>query len=488
MTSTGIETVARGQDVPHLKRVLSAWDLVLYGIVAVTPCAPATVYGLAERMTYGHSIVAILASMLAMVLTAVSYGRMAALYPSAGSVYTYAGRGLHPYVGFASGWAMLLEYGVNPLFSVMYATLAIREAVPHFPFAVSAAVLAGGITILNLRGVRYTARANEVLTFFMFLVLIAYVVLAVRFVWVHQGPAHLLSARPFYSPGTFHWGAMARGTSFAALTYLGFDAVTTLAEDVKNPKRNVMLSAVVVVVFTGVFGGLLVYLAEIVWPDYTTFQSIETAFVEVTGRIGGPLLFQATAVLIVIANIGGAITTQVAAARLLFGMGRDNVIPRRFFAYLSPRTNTPTRNILLIGVVAFLGSLVMNYEITAEILNFGAFLVFMGVNLSVLWQFWIRRVEGHHREFVWDLLFPGLGFVFCTIIWVGLGGPAMIAGGIWFAVGLVVLVVHTSGFRKALELPDRGESAGAEAPALAGPMRLASSDPGSGEPTPDEQA
>src|ERR1700728_3061319 len=106
MSSMGVQVTERTADVPHLKRVLSAWDLVLYGIVAFTPCAPATVYGLAERMTYGHSIVAILASMLAMVLTAVSYGRMAALYPSAGSVYTYAGRGLHPYVGFASGWAM----------------------------------------------------------------------------------------------------------------------------------------------------------------------------------------------------------------------------------------------------------------------------------------------------------------------------------------------------------------------------------------------
>jgi putrescine importer len=488
MSSMGVQVTERTADVPHLKRVLSAWDLVLYGIVAVTPCAPATVYGLAERMTYGHSIVAILASMLAMVLTAVSYGRMAALYPSAGSVYTYAGRGLHPYVGFASGWAMLLEYGVNPLFSVMYATLAIREAAPHFPFVVSAAVLAGGITVLNLRGVRYTARANEVLTFFMFLVLMAYVVLAVRFVWLHQGPTHLFSVQPFYSPGTIHWGAMARGTSFAALTYLGFDAVTTLAEDVKNPKRNVMLSAVVVVVFTGVFGGLLVYLAQIVWPDYTSFQNIETAFVEVTRRIGGPVLFESTAALIVIANIGGAITTQVAAARLLFGMGRDNVIPRRFFGYLSPRTNAPSRNILLIGIVAFVGSLFMNYEITAEILNFGAFLVFMGVNLSVFWQFWVRSVEGHRREFFWDLLLPGLGFVFCTIIWVGLGGPAMIAGGIWFAVGIVVLAVHTSGFRKALELPDRGELVTVPAVASRESISAAVTESGDSEHGPDERA
>jgi putrescine importer len=416
-------------------------------------------------MTSGHSIVAVLGSMLAMVLTAVSYGRMAALYPSAGSVYTYAGRGLHPYAGFASGWAMILEYGINPLFSVMYATLAIKEALPNFPFAVAAAVLAGGITYLNLRGVRYTARANEILMFFMFLVLVAYVALAIRFIAVHQGYAHLYSSAPFYTPGTLHWSALARGTSFAALTYLGFDAVTTLAEDAHNPRRNVMLSAVLVVLFTGIFGGLLVYLAQLVWPDYNSFRSIETAFVEVTGRVGGVSLFRATAVLIIVANIGGAITTQVAAARLLFGMGRDGVISPNFFGYLNPRNNNPTRNILLIGLIAYIGSMVMSYEVTAEILNFGAFLVFMGVNLAVTWQFWVRGVEGHQRRFVTDLLLPGLGFVFCALIWLGLGEAAMIAGGIWFLIGFGVLAVKTSAFRRPLQLPSVGGWVDPSAPA-----------------------
>jgi len=171
--------------------------------------------------------------------------------------------------------------------------------------------------------------------------------------------------------------AIANGTSFAALTYLGFDAVTTLAEEVKNPRRNVMLAVVIVCVFTGVFGGLLVYLAQLVWPDYTTFNHIDTAFIEVTGRVGGIGLFRAMAISLVVATIGSGMTAQVGAARLLFGMGRDNVIPRRFFAYLSPTSNTPSRNILVIGVLSYLGALVMSYEVTAEILNFGAFLGFM---------------------------------------------------------------------------------------------------------------
>jgi putrescine importer len=447
----GAPEVATG--VPRLRRVLSAWDLVLYGLVAVTPSAPAAIFGLVERMSHGHAIVTVLAAMVAMVLTAISYGRMAALYPSAGSAYTYVGRGLHPYLGFVSGWAMLLDYVVSPLFCVMYGSLSITRAVP-IPFPVAAALLAGGITYLNLRGVRATARANEVLTFFMFLVLLTYISLAIRYVFVHQGLPGLFSVKPFYTPGTFNVRAIADGTSFAALTYLGFDAVTTLAEDVRNPRRNVMFAAVIVCVFIGVFGGLTVYLAQLAWPDYTTYTHIETAFIEVTGRVGGIGLFRATAVLLVVANIGAGMTMQVGAARLMFGMGRDNVIPRRFFAYLRQVDNNPSFNILLVGFLAYFGALVMSFELTAEILNFGAFLGFMGVNLAVIWQFWVRRAGDYKRIFFSDVILPAGGFIFCTVIWLGLGAPAKIAGGIWFVIGLFVLAKHTRGFRQRLELPD----------------------------------
>lgn len=396
----------------------------------------------------------ILAAMVAMVLTAISYGRMAALYPSAGSAYTYVGRGLHPYLGFVSGWAMLLDYIVCPLFCVIYGTLAITRALPMLPFPVGAALFAGGITYLNLRGIRSTARANQLVLGFMFAVLFVYIGLAIRFLLIHQGIAGLFSIKPFYNAATFKVHDIAGATSFAALTYLGFDSVTTLAEDVKNPRRSVMLATVSVCLFTGLFGGLLVYLGQLVWPNYSTYSNIETAFIEVSGRVGGIALFRAMALLIVVASAGAGMTTQVGASRLLYGMGRDNVIPGRFFAYLDPIRNSPSRNILLIGLLAYAGSLVMSYEVTAEILNFGAFLGFMGVNFAVIWEFWVRRSGTEHRAFATDVVVPGLGFVFCTIIWLGLGTPAKIAGGIWFVLGVFVLAWHTQGFREQLALPD----------------------------------
>ncbi len=445
-------------EVPHLRRVLSLWDLILYGIVAVTPSAPVTVFGLALLMSKGHAVDTILAAMVAMVLTGFSYGRMAALYPAAGSAYTYVGRGLNPHLGFLAGWAMLLDYIVIPLFCVIYGSLAIQRIFPQVPFVIWSFFIAGAITYLNLRGIRSTARANQVLISIMMVVLLAFIYLAIRYILRQQGWGGLFTLQPFYNPPTFHLGSVATATSFAALTYLGFDSVTTLAEDVHNPRRNVLWATVVVCVFTGIFGGLLVYLGQIVWPDYSTFTNIETAFMDVTRRVGGSILFQAMAVLIVIANIGSGLTGQVGAARLLFGMGRDNVLPRRIFSYLDPKRNTPTRNIWLIGIISFVGAQFMSYELTAEILNFGAFLGFIGVNVATVWQFYILEQSGRSKNFLADALVPGLGALFCLMIWWGLAMPAKIAGGIWFAIGLIHCAIRTRGFTTRPVMIDFSES------------------------------
>ncbi len=323
------ESVAAAPTVPRLRRVLGVWDLILYGIVAVTPSAPVTVFGIAMRDSKGHAIDTILIAMVAMILTAVSYGRMATLYPSAGSAYTYVGRGLNPYLGFLAGWAMLLDYLFIPLFCVIYGTVSFQRMVPWIPYVLSTALFAGAMTFANLRGIRTTARTSEIMVGGMMIVLLTFIALAIRHLFAEGGVAAVVSTMPFYNPATFEIKSVATATSFAALTYLGFDSVTTLAEDVRNPKRNVMLAAVGVCVFTGLFGGLLTYLAQLVWPDFNALTNVETAFMDVTKRVGGPLLFSAMAILLVVANVGAGLTSQVGAARLLFGMGREMCFPGR---------------------------------------------------------------------------------------------------------------------------------------------------------------
>jgi putrescine importer len=441
-------------EIQKLHRVLSLRELIIYGIISVTPSAPATIFGLAEVKSRGHVVVTILAAMLAMVLTAISYGRMAAEFPSAGSAYSYVSRGLHPYLGFFAGWAMLLDYVFIPLFCVIYGTLSLQRALPWMPFWAGALLFAGGITMLNLRGIKYTARANDAMLVFMFAVLIAFIILAAKYIVMRHGARGLFSISPLYDPSTFSVTHIASATSFAALTYLGFDAVTTLAEDVRNPRRSVLLACVVTCLFTGLFGGLLVYLAHLAWPDYLTFPNVETAFIDVTGRVGGRWLFQSMAILLVVANIGAGLTGQVGAARLLFGMGREDVIPRRIFARLHPVRNTPWINILLMGILAYAGAQLMSYELTAELLNFGAFLGFMGVNLAVISHFWFRREREGRRKFFLDVVLPGLGFLFCAVIWLGLNRPAKIAGSAWLLVGFFILAAHTRKFRQPMVMSD----------------------------------
>jgi amino acid transporter len=422
------------------------------------PIAPVPMFGVAQVLSHGHFVTTILIAMVAMMLTAVSYGRMATLYPTAGSAYTYVGRGLNPHLGFLTGWAMFLDYLIQPLLNGIYGALTIQRFFPFIPYAVLAAIFVGIMTFLNLRGIRATARANIILLTIMCVVIAVFMVLAVRYLFHFQGWSGVFSLQPFYDPKTFNPRVIWTATSYAALTYIGFDGVTTLAEDVDNPKRNVMLATVSVCLFTGIVGGLEIYLGQRVWPDYTSFHNTETAFMDVTRRVGGPMLFQALGLVLILATIGAGLTGQVGAARLLFGMGRDNVLPRKLFAYLDPKRNTPTRNIWLIGIVAYIGTLFITYEQAGETLNFGAFLAFMGVNLATFWQFGIVKRPGRRRQWFADVVMPLLGFVFCLWIWLGLKLPAKTIGGAWFMAGLIYCAIKTRGFRERPIMIDFTES------------------------------
>ncbi|MGD0012392.1 MAG: APC family permease [Terriglobia bacterium] len=444
--------------VPRLRRVLKLWDLIFYGIIVIQPIAAVPLFGVAQTLSRGHTVTAILIAMLAMLLTAVSYGRMAALYPSAGSAYTYVGRGLNWHLGFLAGWAMFMDYLLNPLICTIYVSLTIQRIFPFIPYVGAAVGFILLITVVNLRGIRTTARTNIALVAVMSVVIGAFVLLAIRYLFRFQGWSGLISYRPFYDSSQFQVQALVGGTSFAALTYIGFDGITTLAEDVENPRRNVLLATVLVCVFTGLFSGLQVYLAQRVWPDYRNFPNLETAFMDVTRRVGGPLLFHALGVIMIVGGFGAAMGTQLGAARLLFGMGRDNVVPRRIFAYLDPKRNTPNYNIIFIALFAFAGAMTLTFEQGAEAVNFGAFLSFMGVNLAALWQFYILPQQGRKRRFWADAFVPGLGFLFCLGIWVGLRTPAKMIGGVWFLLGFAYLAFKTRGFRTELVMTHFGDA------------------------------
>jgi putrescine importer len=450
-----METSAASSSAPRLRRTLTLWDLIFYGIVLIQPIAPVPLYGVAQKLSDGHFVTIILIALFAMLITAVSYGRMGTLYPTAGSAYTYVGKGLNPHLGFLAGWAMILDYLLQPLINTVWMATALHERyLPQIPYIAWALLIAGIMTVLNLAGVKSSARANKVLLAIMSVVVVFFVWLAIRFLYHTQGWAGLLSTEPFYNPKTFNSHKILTATSFAALTYIGFDGVTTLAEDVENPKRNVLLAVVLTCIFAGVCSGFEAYLGARVWPDWHTFPNLETAFMDICSRVGGVVLFNAMGFILIVAAFGSGLTGTLGAARLLFGMGRDNVLPRRFFGYLKPGTSTPTYNILLIGGLAFAGAVALNYigsayEHAGELLNFGAFLAFMGVNFACFWQFSIRRQQGYQGNILRDAILPILGFLFCLVIWLNLNIIAKTVGGIWFAIGILYVGNKTNWFRSA---------------------------------------
>src|SRR6266536_5463833 len=447
---------------PRLKRVLTLWDLIFYGIVLIQPIAPVPLYGVAQKLSDGHFVTIILIALFAMLITAVSYGRMGALYPTAGSAYTYVGKGLNPHLGFLAGWAMILDYLLQPLINTVWISTALHERyVPQVPYIAWAALIAGIMTVLNLAGVRSSARANKLLLLVMSVVVVAFFVLATRFLYGSQGWGGLFSIQPFYDPKTFNSHRIWTATSFAALTYIGFDGVTTLAEDVENPKRNVLLAVVITCVLAGVGSAFEVYLGARVWPDWKLFPNLETAFMDICRRVGGLFLFNAMGVILIVAAFGSGLTGTLGAARVLFGMGRDGVLPKKVFGYLKPGSNTPTYNILIIGLLAFGGAVLLNYYGSAyqhagELLNFGAFLAFMGVNLAVFWQFAVVARPGHKRRWLRDAALPLFGFVFCALIWWNLNSLAKFAGFVWFAIGVIYIGIRPRGFRSAPAMIDFG--------------------------------
>jgi amino acid transporter len=421
---------------PHLKRSLKLWHLIVYGIVIIQPTAPMGIYGVVSNVARGHVVSTILIAMVAMLFTAVSYGRMARLYPSAGSAYTYVGSEINPVAGYIVGWSMLMDYLLNPIVCAIWSSAAARNILPSIPYAAWAVAFVLLFTLLNLRGVKASGRVNAILAIAMSLVVVVFLAYAVRYLAFVARPIGGQWLRPFYDPSTFSPSLLFRGTSIAVLTYIGFDGISTMSEEVENPRRNIMLATVLTCLIVGVLSAVEVYAAQLAWPWHGPFADslVDTAYVHVARRIGGNFLFQLLNATLLIANVGSGVAAQFGAARLLYGMGRGNALPQKFFGALSPKTSIPRNNVLLVGGVTLLGVFLLTYQRGAELLNFGAFIAFMGVNAAALIHYRFRSKE----KVLLPLGIPLAGIIVCAFIWLNLGHNAQILGFVWIAFGLAI--------------------------------------------------
>src|SRR5450755_3856847 len=329
---------------PNLKRTLGLWDLVMYGIIVIQPTAPMPGYGVFANASQGQVVTCILIGMVAMVFTAISYGRMARVYPSAGSAYTYVGRELHPGLGFVTGWSMTMDYILNPLICTIWCAKAMADLLSGtrfqipYPGLIWPLFFAFLFTALNLRGVQTSARINKTLCAIMGAVILAFFWYTIRYIFHLPQYPEAYFLRPFYNPQTFTINGVFHGTSVAVLTYIGFDGISTLSEEVDNPKRNIFLATVLVCVVTGFLAAAEVYGAQLLslqhfGRDFGVFQQFgdENVFSHVAGIAGGFVMTKIISLTLLIATVGSGMGSQLGAARLLYGMGRSDAIPKKFF-------------------------------------------------------------------------------------------------------------------------------------------------------------
>ena len=440
---------------PTLKRALTLRDLILYGIIVIQPVAPMSVFGVLDQRSQGHVVTTLLIAMVAMLLTAFSYGRMARAYPSAGSAFTYVGQEIHPAAGYLTGWSMVMDYMLNPMICIVWSSkgatdlLANVPVLSAIPFTGWAVFFFGLFTFFNLRGIETSARFNTILAAGMGVVIVIFLAAGFRYIVGHTDSVEDLT-RPIYDPDRWDPSAILHATSIAVLTYIGFDGISTLSEEVENPRRNILLATVLSCLFIGILAVIEVYVAQLIWPPGEAYPTVETAFAHAAGRAGGTWLFSLIIITLTVANTGSGTGAQLGAARLLYGMGRSGALPRRFFGYVDPKRRVPRNNVLFVGLVALLGAFVLEstggYELGAQLLNFGALIAFMGVNLAAFVRYFLRSAE----KKMWDLVLPLGGFLICLLLWLNLSTRAKVVGWIWVGVGLAFGAWKTRGFKGAL--------------------------------------
>jgi amino acid transporter len=449
--STSSSTSSGTATGPQLRRALTLGDLILYGVIVIQPVAPMSVYGVLSTRARGHVITTILIAMVAMLFTAISYGRMARAYPSAGSAFTYVGQEINPALGFVTGWSMLMDYMLNPMICVIWCSQQAITFAPNVPYPIFAVFFALLFTFINMRGIKTSARVNAGLALGMGVVIAIIFVAAARYLSGVQHSAPGFFTHPFYDPSTWSTKAVLGGTSIAVLTYIGFDGISTLSEEAENPRRNILLATVLTCVVIGVLSAAEVYVAQLLWPVSRPFPNVDTAYVYVAGAAWKPLLI-IVGITLLVANFGSGMGAQLGAARLLYGMGRSNALPKSFFGAIHPKRHIPRNSVLFVGVLALAGAFLLpvmagsqntGYGLGAEMLNFGALIAFMGVNAAAFVRYYLRSPE----KKLTNLIPPAIGFFVCLLLWLNLSTPAKIAGSIWLGAGIAYGVWKTKGFK-----------------------------------------
>ncbi|MFF2494080.1 APC family permease [Agromyces sp. NPDC058064] len=436
----------------RFKRVLGTPSLVLFGLVYMVPLTVFTTYGIVTQLTGGRVPVAYLITLIAMVFTARSYARMSVAYPYAGSAYVYTQRSFGGAVGFLSGWALLLDYLFLPMINYLVLGIYLSASFPGIPawvFVVGAIAL---VTVLNVVGIVSVNRTNLVIIAVQTIFIVVFLALAFSTA-AGNGVDPLL---PFTGDGTVEgFGALFAGAAILCLSFLGFDSVSTLAEEAKDAKRSVPRAIMITTIGAGAIFIVISYAAQLVFPS-NAFTDVDSAGLDVVAAAGGEWLSTLFIAGYVAGATGSALTSQASVARILFAMGRDGVLPRAVFGRLSKRFGTPVIAVLVVSAISML-ALVFDLLLLSEMISFGALIAFSVVNLSVIKHYFIDGRERSGIAVLNNLVLPLIGFALTVWLWTSLSGRTFIIGLSWLAFGVIILAIATKGFRRPVPMLDLKE-------------------------------
>lgn len=422
----------------ELKRALSIWDLIIYGMIFMVPIAPFGVYGYVSDGSKGMVALAYMIGMFGMIFTAFSYARMSEAFPVAGSVYAYAQRGINDYVGFIAGWAILLDYILVPALLYLVSAAALGALVPSIPLWVWLVLFIAINTVINVRGIEFTAGANRIILVAEFIVLAIFIVVGLVALKNGVGDGGL-TLKPIYDPANFSLATVMGAVSIAVLSFLGFDGISTLSEEVKGGNKVVGKATVAALLIVGFLFIVQTWIASDLGRGMT-FDNLDVAFYQIAGAAGGEWLKNLTILATAFSwGIANALAAQAAISRVLFSMGRDKKLPN-VLAKVHPKYQTPYVSTILVAVISLAVGLFFQSQIAnlTTLVNFGALTSFLLLHISVINHYVIRQKS---RSLFKHLIMPLIGFAVIAYVLYGMDIHAIKLGSIWIGIGIVYLII-----------------------------------------------
>ncbi|MGH9420117.1 MAG: APC family permease, partial [Thermoanaerobaculia bacterium] len=356
-------------------------------------------------------------------------------------VYAYAGRGINQSAGFLAGWAILLDYLLIPTLCYVAGAAAMYSVLPQVPQPAWVIAFVLFNTVVNMLGIETTARVSKIFLIGEVLVLLAFVIFGSVAIQNGVNGAHW-SLVPFYNPQVFHIGLIFSALSVAVLSFLGFDAISTLAEEAKGGPGMVGKATMIALCLSAALFVIQTYVAALLVPDKTEFAgdtATNEAFYTIAQMVGGAGFKLIVAVSVTLsAAVANALVAQAATSRLLFAMARDRQLPG-FLAHVHPVRKVPERALLLVSAVSLVLGLffVGQVGLISSLVNFGALFSFLLLHLAVVVYFVVRK---RVKTFGLHLVSPILGFVIIAYVLVNADVHAKVGGTVWLVIGVIILV------------------------------------------------